>query len=116
MVKKRVPCGDCFRWAVQKAGELELQGPTRVVHALISPRHYDVPKIPHAYVEFGGPQGVVYDWQREVMGLEPISIDLYEAQMHPIQPRRYKHLEALRLSVEHGHWGPWAPWRNVKLK
>lgn len=100
-----VPCGDCYRFAVQEAVRHHTDDdPITVVHGTI----YDGGsnrRIPHAWVETA--DGRAYDWQMAERGQRPIPVDAYRDIQEAEVDYEYPDLYALRMTTATGNYGPW---------
>ncbi len=104
-VAKVIPCGDCFRYATQKAREFG--DDAVVVHAVVvnpDPAPGERPRYEHAWVEF---KGKVYDWQTEHFKRQPSSLAAFNTKHKPTQEKRYTAEEAMIKGLRSGHHGPW---------
>ena len=57
--------------------------------------------IPHAWIELN--DGRMYDPVKD--NYSPV--DEFAAVWHAVVERKYSRVEAMRMVVEHGHYGPW---------
>lgn len=104
------PIGDCFAFATNEAAGLV--GAT-VVHGTVT-HPWDGYTLPHAWIEVGGR---VWDWQGIVLRkTRPAPKHDWYAQWKPTNMSRYTPEQAVRLAVQYGHYGPYAPVERKAVK
>jgi hypothetical protein len=95
--------GDCYRYAVTRAKELDVNN-AKVVHGTAT--HPETGEVMHhAWAEHGGN---VYDWQNKDSHPNGVPVKKYYKKMKAQVHNKYDTTEATINMLKHRHWGPWS--------